>query len=118
VNLWFALIPAVVGANQLLMSAVGWCPMSKLLDRILSRADHLSAIVVLAQRRQRATEYRLHRTDHVRARHFRTTGPECTPIVDGRTFHANELSLAVASNAGFGSHLNARCVEQSPRHTR
>jgi len=35
VNLWFALIPAVVGANQLLMSAVGWCPMSKLLDRIL-----------------------------------------------------------------------------------
>jgi hypothetical protein len=35
VNLWFTLIPAVVGANQLLMSAVGWCPMSKLLDRIL-----------------------------------------------------------------------------------
>lgn len=36
VNLWFALIRTVVGANQLLMSAVGWCPMSKLLDRILS----------------------------------------------------------------------------------
>jgi hypothetical protein len=35
VNLWFALIPAVVGANQLLMSAVGWFPMPKLLDRIL-----------------------------------------------------------------------------------
>jgi hypothetical protein len=35
VNLWFALIPAAVGANQLLMSAVGWSPMSKLLDRIL-----------------------------------------------------------------------------------
>ena len=35
VNLLFALIPVVVGANQLLMSAVGWCPMSKLLDRIL-----------------------------------------------------------------------------------
>ncbi|HUZ42317.1 MAG TPA: hypothetical protein VMU68_13115 [Acidimicrobiales bacterium] len=35
VNLWFALIPAVVGANQLPMSAVGWCPMSKFLDRIL-----------------------------------------------------------------------------------
>lgn len=38
VNLWFALIPVVVGANQLLMSAVGWCPMSKLLDRILPNA--------------------------------------------------------------------------------
>lgn len=35
VNLWFALIPIVVGANQLFMSALGWCPMSKLLDRIL-----------------------------------------------------------------------------------
>jgi hypothetical protein len=35
VNLWFALITVVVGANQLFMSAVGWCPMSKLLDRIL-----------------------------------------------------------------------------------
>jgi len=37
VNLWFALIPVVVGANQLLMSAVGWCPMSKLLDRLLPK---------------------------------------------------------------------------------
>ena len=35
VSIWFSLIPAVVGANQLFMSAVGWCPMSKLLDRIL-----------------------------------------------------------------------------------
>ena len=35
VNIWFALIPAVVGANQLFMSALGWCPMSKLLDRML-----------------------------------------------------------------------------------
>ncbi len=35
VNHWFALIPAVVGANQLFMSALGWCPMSKLLDRIV-----------------------------------------------------------------------------------
>lgn len=35
VNRWLALIPALVGANQLLMVAVGWCPMSKLLDRIL-----------------------------------------------------------------------------------
>ena len=32
---WFALIPAVVGANQLFMAAMGWCPMSKLLDRLL-----------------------------------------------------------------------------------
>ena len=36
VSIWFALIPAVVGANQLFMSAMGWCPMSKLLDRVLS----------------------------------------------------------------------------------
>ncbi|MHB8379098.1 MAG: YgaP family membrane protein [Acidimicrobiales bacterium] len=35
VSPWFALIPGVVGANQLLMSAVGWCPMSKFLDRLL-----------------------------------------------------------------------------------
>lgn len=35
VNRWFALIPAVVGANQLFMVAVGWCPMSKLLGRLL-----------------------------------------------------------------------------------
>ncbi len=35
VNSWFAFVPAVVGANQLFMSATGWCPMSKLLDRIL-----------------------------------------------------------------------------------
>jgi len=35
VNHWFALIPVVVGANQLFMSAAGWCPMSKLLDRVL-----------------------------------------------------------------------------------
>ena len=34
-NIWFALIPLVVGANQLFMSALGWCPMSRLLDRIL-----------------------------------------------------------------------------------
>lgn len=35
VSNWFLLIPGLVGANQLLMAAVGWCPMSKLLDRIL-----------------------------------------------------------------------------------
>ena len=35
VSVWFALIPSMVGANQLLMSAAGWCPMSKLLDRII-----------------------------------------------------------------------------------
>lgn len=34
VSRWFALIPAVVGANQLFMSVLGWCPMSKLLDRL------------------------------------------------------------------------------------
>ncbi len=36
VNSWFALVPAVVGANQLFMSATGWCPMSKLLDHVLA----------------------------------------------------------------------------------
>lgn len=35
VSVWFSLIPAVVGANQLFMSALGWCPMSRLLDRML-----------------------------------------------------------------------------------
>jgi hypothetical protein len=35
VNPWFALIPAAVGANQLLLVATGWCPMSKLLDTFL-----------------------------------------------------------------------------------
>ena len=40
VSIWFSLIPAVFGANQLFMSAVGWCPMSKLLDRILPAATN------------------------------------------------------------------------------
>ena len=31
---WFLLIPAVVGANQLLMVATDWCPMSLLLTRL------------------------------------------------------------------------------------
>ena len=35
VNPWFAVVPALVGANQLLMVGAGWCPMSKLLDRLL-----------------------------------------------------------------------------------
>ena len=34
VSRWFLLIPAMVGANQLLMVAVGWCPMSLLLKRL------------------------------------------------------------------------------------
>lgn len=33
VSRWFLLIPTLVGANQLLMAATGWCPMSLLLDR-------------------------------------------------------------------------------------
>jgi hypothetical protein len=28
---WFLLVPALVGGNQLLMVATGWCPMSVLL---------------------------------------------------------------------------------------
>lgn len=34
VSPWFLLIPTLVGANQLLMVAVGWCPMSLLLRRL------------------------------------------------------------------------------------
>ena len=34
VSRWFLIIPALVGANQLLMVAVGWCPMSLLLTRL------------------------------------------------------------------------------------
>jgi hypothetical protein len=33
---WFLLIPAMVGANQLLMVATGWCPVSLLLKRYAS----------------------------------------------------------------------------------
>lgn len=31
---WFLVLPAIAGANQLLMVASGWCPMSLLLTRI------------------------------------------------------------------------------------
>lgn len=31
---WFLLLPAMAGANQLLMVAAGWCPMSLLLGRL------------------------------------------------------------------------------------
>ncbi|HEX7716121.1 MAG TPA: DUF2892 domain-containing protein [Marmoricola sp.] len=34
VSPWFLVLPALVGANQLLMVAVGWCPMSLLLARL------------------------------------------------------------------------------------
>jgi hypothetical protein len=34
VSPWFLLLPALVGANQLLMVAAGWCPMSLLLTRL------------------------------------------------------------------------------------
>ena len=33
-NKWFLLLPALVSANQLLMAARGWCPMSLLLTRL------------------------------------------------------------------------------------
>jgi hypothetical protein len=32
VSPWFLLLPTAAGANQLLMVAVGWCPMSLLLQ--------------------------------------------------------------------------------------
>lgn len=31
---WFLLVPAFVAANQLLMAARGWCPMSLVLTRL------------------------------------------------------------------------------------
>lgn len=34
VNHWWLLLSALAGANQLLMVAVGWCPMSVLLTRL------------------------------------------------------------------------------------
>jgi hypothetical protein len=34
VSPWLLLLPAMVGANQLLMVATGWCPMSLLLTRL------------------------------------------------------------------------------------
>jgi len=35
VSPWFLVVPALVGVNQLLMVATGWCPVSGVLDRIL-----------------------------------------------------------------------------------
>jgi hypothetical protein len=34
VSPWFLLVPAVVGTNQLLMVATGWCPASIVLTRL------------------------------------------------------------------------------------
>ncbi len=42
VSPWFLLIPTLVGANQLLMAATGWCPMSLRLDRAGIGTDRLT----------------------------------------------------------------------------
>ena len=34
VSRWFLLVPTLVGGNQLLMVATGWCPMSLVLTRL------------------------------------------------------------------------------------
>lgn len=34
VSPWFLLLPGLAGANQLLLVATGWCPMSLLLSRL------------------------------------------------------------------------------------
>jgi hypothetical protein len=34
VSQWFLLLPALAGANQLLMVVAGWCPMSLVLTRL------------------------------------------------------------------------------------
>jgi hypothetical protein len=39
VSRWFLILPALAGANQLLMVAVGWCPMSMLLTRVRQRPN-------------------------------------------------------------------------------
>lgn len=39
VNPWFALLPGLVGLNQLLLVATGWCPASAVLDRVLPSAQ-------------------------------------------------------------------------------
>lgn len=39
VNRWFALLPGLVGANQLLLVATGWCPASALLDRVMASRE-------------------------------------------------------------------------------
>ena len=44
VSRWFLLIPAMVGANQLLMVAVGWCPMSLLLTKLGYGETHGSPV--------------------------------------------------------------------------
>ncbi len=43
VNHWFLLVSALAGANQLLMVAVGWCPMSLLLNHFGVGADRTAA---------------------------------------------------------------------------
>lgn len=40
VNRKFALLPALVGTNQLLLVATGWCPASAVLDRVLPAERH------------------------------------------------------------------------------
>jgi hypothetical protein len=37
VSAWFLLLPALVGVNQLLMVAAGWCPASLVLTRLGAR---------------------------------------------------------------------------------
>ncbi len=43
VSAWFLVLPAMAGANQSLMVATGWCPMSLLLTRLLGVRDPLAA---------------------------------------------------------------------------
>jgi hypothetical protein len=45
VSRWFLLLPALTGANQLLMVAAGWCPMSLLLTRLGVTSSCLQATV-------------------------------------------------------------------------
>ncbi|NNN16237.1 MAG: DUF2892 domain-containing protein [Acidimicrobiaceae bacterium] len=37
VSKWLVLLSIIVGVNQLMVAAVGWCPISKVLDIVLRR---------------------------------------------------------------------------------
>lgn len=39
VSPWFAVLTALVGLNQLLLVATGWCPASLVVDRLLSNRE-------------------------------------------------------------------------------
>ena len=49
VSTWFLLLPAMAGANQLLMVVAGWCPMSLLLTRLGVQRNACSQVSAVAE---------------------------------------------------------------------